>query len=846
MKKFTLFFLALFGVFAGYASVYDDASEVTGSFTITPESSYSHHYYKYTPTETTVLSVTFYGSLYLHTDTAGITSSNSSYLTYARTSNYNTNQYTYETILEANTEYFFDAYAWNADEFTVTLSTDTYDQLGTGLSEDDPISIELGESYLVGTPTAKYAYSSSTNTGYATYTAEASNTLKITAFSNATLTINEEDQTYESTKVDGVYQYTYYYSVEEGEEYTLTFTGQYMTAFTADTMTVVEGSSLLPFSISEGENTVPAAAGEYWYAFTPGSSGYGYWTITSEGTVAESTTLQVFQSKSYYKWYLSYGDYYVEASSTGEYNVRFEIDSYSIDQEWIIVITKDEDSETDETFILANNGYEAGDNESSPIELTGPWPMTVTLPYASGETFYSVTLPTDSTYIEVGTTTVPTSEYYTNVYVYNPNASMYDTDGSAFGYRSTSLVGDSLTTYIIDWNYDEEEPISFVINIRPVGQGDEESNPLVAQLGVNTISGIGTRYYQYSATKGGKMTATVPAGVEAYVYNDGSYVETTLAGTTYTFEALDSTNYILQLNYAYEGDTLSLDLGDYEEGESMGTAIDATESGSYNVPDSETGYGALWVKYTVKSTGFLTMAVDSLTYSSTHTVKYYDEDGNGSSMYSGSYSTGYKYSKTIEALEGETYYVYVSASTTFSNVIVTFTESEAKTGETAADPIVLELNKDNYIGMIPASSASGYVMCKITLAADTTTFYCGEEGYIYGYLYQGYPTGTYDYDLYLQVRAEDTTGYRAEVAGDYYIRINSIYYFDDETIFLNVSQPTASSDTETGISAIAAEGLKSKENVYNVSGVLVRKAGESLEGLAKGVYVIGNKKVVIK
>lgn len=35
-------------------------------------------------------------------------------------------------------------------------------------------------------------------------------------------------------------------------------------------------------------------------------------------------------------------------------------------------------------------------------------------------------------------------------------------------------------------------------------------------------------------------------------------------------------------------------------------------------------------------------------------------------------------------------------------------------------------------------------------------------------------------------------------------------------------------------------------NVYTINGVMVRKAGESLDGLAKGLYIIGGKKVVIR
>lgn len=50
----------------------------------------------------------------------------------------------------------------------------------------------------------------------------------------------------------------------------------------------------------------------------------------------------------------------------------------------------------------------------------------------------------------------------------------------------------------------------------------------------------------------------------------------------------------------------------------------------------------------------------------------------------------------------------------------------------------------------------------------------------------------------------------------------------------------------TGINEVNAEVKVENQNVYTINGVMVRKAGESLDGLAKGLYIIGGKKVVIK
>ena len=51
---------------------------------------------------------------------------------------------------------------------------------------------------------------------------------------------------------------------------------------------------------------------------------------------------------------------------------------------------------------------------------------------------------------------------------------------------------------------------------------------------------------------------------------------------------------------------------------------------------------------------------------------------------------------------------------------------------------------------------------------------------------------------------------------------------------------------EDGINEVKAEVKVVNNNVYTINGVKVRNAGDSLEGLAKGIYIIGGKKVVVK
>ena len=63
----------------------------------------------------------------------------------------------------------------------------------------------------------------------------------------------------------------------------------------------------------------------------------------------------------------------------------------------------------------------------------------------------------------------------------------------------------------------------------------------------------------------------------------------------------------------------------------------------------------------------------------------------------------------------------------------------------------------------------------------------------------------------------------------------------DEAEFTLISYKTA---TPNGISAL--EVAAKNAAVYNMNGAKVRNAGESVKGLAKGIYVVGGKKIVVK
>lgn len=73
-----------------------------------------------------------------------------------------------------------------------------------------------------------------------------------------------------------------------------------------------------------------------------------------------------------------------------------------------------------------------------------------------------------------------------------------------------------------------------------------------------------------------------------------------------------------------------------------------------------------------------------------------------------------------------------------------------------------------------------------------------------------------------------------------------------KTTITSTSNPSVSATCEitvipaTGIDSVISEENIASGNVYTIHGVKVLHAGESLNKLSKGLYIINGKKVVVK
>ena len=100
-------------------------------------------------------------------------------------------------------------------------------------------------------------------------------------------------------------------------------------------------------------------------------------------------------------------------------------------------------------------------------------------------------------------------------------------------------------------------------------------------------------------------------------------------------------------------------------------------------------------------------------------------------------------------------------------------------------------------------------------------------------------------DTYQKMEYDDD--YRMVVLGNLkYIRGIIQNVGNGEYWFNPLGDPAYEVDETLGINGIVSENGLLKGNVYSVDGVMVRKAGESANGLTKGLYIVNGKKIAIK
>lgn len=808
------------------------------SWTLDAPGGYAYWYY--TPDENTLLTLTpsaGYVSVYTY-DGEGDAATKVSLRGVYRSSSISTYS------LESGRTYY--VLAGGSDTGTLTAEMTIGENIGKGLSADDPMPIVVGEEAYMGSSIV----AGSNLTSYAKYTATENGVLQLTLTTYVQVSVNGGAPT--SAEAVSSSEYVYKFPVENGQTYNLTFTHYSPFIFTAEMTYPVEGTLDMPFTLVEGDNELPAETGEYWYTFTNTSTGYG---VINGGTGTRAK-VKVYNNKAN----IDYKQTYAE-SDPGSFDVRFEL-PYPGTTYYISVnrgISVDQPS----TLTFAVEDYKQGEKEDNPIVLES-LPATETTSNAGGTYYYAVDVPAgEHKFLNVEALSEITNTA-TSVAVYVQGNSYNATSGNA-SVRAEVNGGTSGQHYIIRWTSSEPSPIEFTASFEDIRQGDLISEPLDAVLGTNEIDADGTRYYKYTPTKDCKLVlaGTIEMVVSFSVYSYGYYTPVTASrtGAEYSLTATEGTEYYIQIDNAKVGDEFTLAEAEFEQGETRDNPI-IVEDGTFTF-GSET-YGDYWLQYTADRAGKLVIESD-VPYNYTERMKYGKSTDSYlpdmvMSSYDGSTSTTV-YGAEVNAAAGDVFLVNLNMAAPHEGCVITFTIRDFEAGEAASTAI--ELQKDETVS-VPSISRTAPVWYKVSLP-EASKVTITADNFVSGSWYQGLEntgrTGEtmsfiYDYDEETYVTTYTFTKDVA-AAGDYYIMIDQCYGNTNMTLSVDTSSGIGSVDAGTAISLDGNTLNINVDNadvrVYTLSGAAVvseKVSGNASFSLDKGIYIvkINNtvKKVIVR
>lgn len=797
-------------------------------------------YWYYTPTENTLLTVSpsaGYISVYTY-DGEGDAATQ----VYLR--GVNPSQQTSIFSLESGRRYY--VLAGGSDTGTLTAEMATGENIGKGLSADDPMPIVVGEEAYMGSSIV----AGSNLTSYAEYTATEDGVLQLTLTTYVQVSVNGGAPTSAESVSSG--EYVCKFTVENGQTYDLTFTHYGPFILTAEVTHPVEGSLDMPFTLVEGDNELPAETGEYWYTFTNTSTGYG---VINGGTGLRAQ-VKVYNNKAN----IDYGQTYAE-SELGSFDVRFEL-PYPGTTYYISVnrgISVDQPS----TLTFTVEDYKQGEREDNPIVLES-LPATETTSDAGGTYYYAVDVPAgEHKFLNVEALSEITNTA-TSVAVYVQGNSYNATSGNA-SVRAEVNGGTSGQRYIIRWTSSESSPIEFTASFEDIRQGDLISEPLDAVLGTNEIDADGTRYYKYTPTKNCKLVlaGTIEMAVSFSVYSYGYYTPVTASqtGAEYSLTATEGTEYYIQIDNAKAGDEFTLAEAEFEQGETRDNPV-IVEDGKFTF-GSET-YGDYWLQYTADRAGKLVIESD-VPYNYTERMQYgRSTDSYLSNMvmssYDGSTSTTV-YGAEVSVAAGDVFLVNLKMAAPHEGCVITFTIRDFEAGESTSTAI--ELQKDETVS-VPSVSRTAPMWYKVSLP-EACNITITADNFISGYWYQGlesttgsgeYMTFNYSYDEETYVTTYTFTK-EVAAAGDYYIMIDQCYGNTNMTFTSDGTSGIGSVGTGSSISVNGGTLNINADNadvrVYTVSGAAVvseKVSGSASFSLDKGIYIvkINNtvKKVIVK
>lgn len=598
---------------------------------------------------------------------------------------------------EKGKTYYFCINATGAGDLGFTIELEATQNVGKGLTENDPVEIKLGEKQVIGTPAA-YEEEFNEIKAYATYKAEKDGQLQIkTEQRTDKVTVN--GTTISAAQDNG--KNVFKIKTEKGQVYNISFQFSIpVVIITSDVVDVKEGSFDMPYVLKEGENTIPAEAGKYYFSYKLTKK--GYLNITSNDKI-EGGKLSVYGNQIHAKS----EKFPVAESAEGTFDVRTEIAStYGT---YYIVVNKTTKTDKPSTFNMQMEDYKPGETADTAIPVTVSETATaITLPGAKGKYFYTFTVPANTKKLLTVESPAALSEG-TSAYV-NTSEGTY----GATQMENQTIKRDVNSTreqkYYLVVTSNEATPLTLNIKYADVEKGSLITDPKDAVLGSNTIDFNGTEYYTYKATENCKLAVTVEDGVTVnFPKNTSGYGSYDIyqKGNTYSIQATAGMIYYIVLKNVKKGSAFTLAETKFDAGEVRENPIVMTGD-SYTLGENANN---LWLKYEVTKTGVIEFSCDA-PFSWSNFIGIAKNNGKApvsmaeqiqdeSTLDQAKPTRIDVYHAVFSVKEDDALYIQVSIEGDATGKKLTFTQRASKPGETIDNPI--ELKKGETLDVSKAS-----------------------------------------------------------------------------------------------------------------------------------------------
>ena len=730
--------------------------------------------------------------------------------------------------LEKGKTYYFTINTETKGEVGFSLKLDKTENLGAGLTADKPVEIKVGTTQLLGNPC--YPEDSWDDTKvYTTYKAEKDGQLQIKTEQYVT-SANVNGTAVSAETVNG--KRVFKINTEAGKTYAINFTlGIPFFVATSEVVEVKEGAIDMPYVMKEGENSIPAEAGKYFFTFKTDKT--GYLNITSDAKTA-GNKVSIYRNKIN----ATNGNNAVGQSADGSYDVRAEIASNYYT--YYIVVDKTTATAKAETFNVKMESYQPGETAGTAIPVNVSETATaITLPGAKGKYFYTITVPANTKKLLTVESPTALSEG-TSAYV-NTSDGTYGATKMENQIIKRDVNSTREQKYYLVVTSNETTPLTLNIRYADVEKGSLITEPKEAKLGQNTIDFDGTEYYTYKATKSGKLAievsdgakVTFPISATGYGVND-----TYQKGNTYFIQATKGKEYLITISDVKKGSTFNLAETDFEAGELRSNPIVMTED-TYTLGENT---GNLWLKYTVTKTGIIDFSSDvpfdddffiGIAKNDASAPTSMADDIQDAATLADSRPNRIKlYQSTFEVKEGDVLSIQVVMPGDVKGKKITLTQRTPEAGESINNPIILTQGKTINVAKaslmkpiwVKANLVEGDNTFEVAGGSATPMGNCRLSGD--GITYEGQPV------------VWDASGTKFSVysskAGEFVFMVG----YAEGNATLTFIDPTAN-----GISRIELDS-DSKPAIYTINGTKIN----SITG--SGVYIIKSngktKKVVIK